>query len=145
MNYIVTGLICSGKSTLLNIAMEYGFSTLKSDDVVSILYNDKFIISKLKSTFKEYRFEDNPKETIKQLFYKSESYRTKIENIFHPRVHEIIENKLESNKNILIELPVLKNNMNIIKNNRSIFIDVSLEVRRKRFQKRDTNNAIDLF
>ena len=145
MNYIVTGLICSGKSTLLNTAMEYGFSTLKSDDVVSILYDDKFIISKLKNTFKECRFEDNPKETIKQLFYKSKSNRIRIENIFHPRVHELIENKLESNNNIPIELPALKNNINIIKNNRSIFIDASLEVRRTRFLNRDTNNTIEYF
>ena len=145
MNYIVTGLICSGKTTFLNIAMNYGFSALKSDDIVSDLYNDKSIISKLRKTFKEFEFENSPKETIKQLFYKSKSNRIKVENIFHPKVHELIKNQLEANENILIELPPLKNNIDIIKNNKSIFLDSSLEERRKRFQNRDLENNINDF
>ena len=145
MNYIVTGLICSGKSAFLNAAIEYGFDILKSDEVVSILYNDEDIISKLSNTFKEYKFEDAPKETIKQLFYRSESNRIKIENIFHPKVHKIIKNKLESNKNIIIELPSLKNNISIIKNNKSIFMESSLETRRKRFQSRNMKNDVIYF
>jgi dephospho-CoA kinase len=145
MNYIVTGLICSGKSTFLNTAIEYGFDILKSDEVVAVLYNDKDVISKLSNTFKEYNFEYTPKETIKQLFYKSEPNRIKIESIFHPKVHKTIKNKLESNKNILVEVPPLKNNINIIKNNRSIFIESSLETRRKRFQSRNMKNGINYF
>ena len=145
MNYIVTGLICSGKSAFLNAAIEYGFDILKSDEVVSILYNDEDIISKLSNTFKEYKFEDAPKETIKQLFYTSKINRIKIESIFHPKVHKIIKNKLESNKNILIEVPPLKNNINIVKNNISIFIESSLETRRKRFQSRTIKNDINHF
>jgi dephospho-CoA kinase len=145
MNYIVTGLICSGKSAFLNTAIEYGFDILESDAVVSALYNDKDVISKLSNTFKEYKFEDSPKETIKQLFYKSEQNRLKIENIFHPKVHKIIENKLEFNKNILIEVPPLRNNINIIKNNKSIFIESCLEIRRKRFQLRNIKNDINYF
>ena len=121
MNYIVTGLICSGKSTFLNTAIEYGFDILKSDEVVAVLYNDKDVISKLSNTFKEYNFEDTPKETIKQLFYKSEPNRIKIESIFHPKVHKTI------------------------KNNRSIFIESSLETRRKRFQSRNMKNGINYF
>ena len=145
MNYIVTGLICSGKSAFLNTAVDHGFDILKSDVVVSSLYNDKDIISKLSDTFKEYKFEDSPKETVKQLFYRSEPNRMKIENIFHPKVHKIIKNKLEFNNNILIEVPPLKNNINIIKRNRSIFIESSLETRRKRFQSRNMKNHISYF
>ena len=145
MNYIVTGLICSGKSTLLNTAMKHGFNALKADDVVSALCYDKVIITKLKNSFKDYEFEENPKEAIKQLFFKSESDKIKIENIFHPRVHEIIKNKLESSKNILIEVPPLKNNISIIKNNKSIFMDLDIKTRRKRFQTRDTNNNLNYF
>ena len=145
MNYIVTGPICSGKSTFLNAAIKYGFDIMKSDELVSVLYKDEVIISELRNAFKEHRFEDKPKETIKQLFYKSESNKVIIENIFHPIVHKTIEDKLESNKNILIELPPLKNNINIIKENKSVFIDSSLEVRRQRFKERDSNNDINYF
>ena len=116
MNYIVTGPICSGKSTLLKIAKGYGFEIMKSDDVISILYEDKVIISKLKEAFKAYQFVTSPKETIKSLFFESSSNRSKIENIFHPKVHEIIGFELKSNSNLLIELPPLISNINFIKN-----------------------------
>tara|TARA_B100001063_G_scaffold120742_1_gene112731 strand:+ start:1681 stop:2241 length:561 start_codon:yes stop_codon:yes gene_type:complete len=145
MNYIVTGPICSGKSTFLNIAIEYGFDIMKSDDIVSNLYKDKIIISKLTAAFKKNKFEDRPKETLKQLFYKSESNRIIIENIFHPKVHDIIERKLKSSTNILIELPPLKNNISIIKDNKSIFIDSFLEKRSDRFKARDIENDLKYF
>ena len=41
MNYLVTGLICSGKSSFLDIAKKYNFNTIKADDIVSNLYRDK--------------------------------------------------------------------------------------------------------
>ena len=69
MNYIVTGPICSGKSTLLKIAEEFGFKTMRSDDLVSDLYDDEDVISKLARAFDEYEFERSPKEIIKYLFF----------------------------------------------------------------------------
>ena len=110
MNYIVTGPICSGKSTLLKIAEGFGFKILKSDDLVANLYNDKIIVAKLMRVFDKHKFESSPKEMIKDLFFESNSNREKIESIFHPKVHEMIENELISNSNILIELPPLKSN-----------------------------------
>ena len=71
MNYLVTGPICSGKSTLLKMAEEFGFKIMKTDDLVSDLYNDKVIISKLIKFFNEYKFKSSPKETIKYLFFES--------------------------------------------------------------------------
>ena len=123
MNYIVTGPICSGKSTLLEIAEGFGFKIIKSDDLVSDLYNDKVIISKLIEAFENYKFNSSPKKTIKYLFFESHSNRKVIENIFHSKVHEIIRNELKSNNDMLIELPPLKSNIGFIKNNESIFID----------------------
>ena len=145
MNYIVTGPICSGKSTLLKIAKGYGFEIMKSDDVISILYEDKVIISKLKEAFKAYQFVTSPKETIKSLFFESSSNRSKIENIFHPKVHEIIKKELLSNNNILIELPPLKSNVNFIKNNKSIFISSDNKTRCERFIERNGADSIDIF
>ena len=48
MNYLVTGLISSGKSTLLEIAREYNFEVYKSDDIVAELYKDDEIARKLR-------------------------------------------------------------------------------------------------
>ena len=145
MNYIVTGPICSGKSTLLEIAEGFGFKTMRSDDLVSNLYDDKDIISKLMRVFDDHKFESSIKETIKYLFFKSYSNRKEIENIFHPKVHEIIEKELLSNNNIFIELPPLKSNISIIKNNKSIFIDSDDETRSERFIGRNSADSIDIF
>jgi dephospho-CoA kinase len=145
MNYLVTGPICSGKSTFLKIAEEFGFKTMRSDDLVSNLYDDKDIISKLMRVFDDHKFESSIKETIKYLFFKSYSNRKEIENIFHPKVHEIIEKELLSNNNIFIELPPLKSNISIIKNNKSIFIDSDDETRSERFIGRNSADSIDIF
>ena len=48
MNYLVTGLVCSGKSTLLDVAKNYSFRTYKSDEIVSSLYQDEYIVNQLK-------------------------------------------------------------------------------------------------
>ena len=50
MNYLVTGLICSGKSTLLDVAKNYSFRTYKSDEIVSSLYQDEYIVNQLKNS-----------------------------------------------------------------------------------------------
>ena len=42
-------------------------------------------------------------------------------------------------------MPPLKNNISIIKNNKSIFIESGLEKRRKRFQSRNMKNEINYF
>ena len=145
MNYIVTGPICSGKSTLLRIANEFGFKSMKSDDLVSVLYDDKDIISQLMKVFDIYKFESSLKETIKHLFFESYSNKEEIENIFHPRVHEIVQKELKNNNNMLIELPPLKSNANFIKNNKSIFIDSDIEIRSERFIQRNSTDSIDIF
>ena len=145
MNYVVTGPICSGKSTLLKIAEEFGFKTIRSDDLVSDLYDDEDVISELMRVFDKYNFESTPKETIKYLFFESYSNRKEIENIFHPKVHEKIENELLSNNNIFIELPPLKNNVSFIKNNKSIFIDSDNETRIERFIERNGADSINIF
>ena len=145
MNYLVTGPICSGKSTLLKMAEEFGFKIMKTDDLVSDLYNDKVIISKLIKVFNEYKFKSSPKETIKYLFFESYSNRKKIENIFHSKVHEILENELISNHNLLIELPPLKHNLSLIKQNKSIFVYSDIETRSERFIERNSTDSIDIF
>ena len=145
MNYIVTGPICSGKSTLLKIAKEFGFKIIMSDDLVADLYDDKVITSKLMKAFDHCKFDASPKETIKHLFFESYSNRQVIENIFHPKVHEIIENELKTNNNLLIELPPLKSNSIFIKNNKSIFIDSSIKLRSERFKERNSSDSIDIF
>lgn len=136
MNYIVTGPICSGKSTLLDIAKKFGFNILKSDDLVTALYEDENIKYQLSEIFKIKIPDAGIKETIRKLFFKSQSNRMIIENILHPIVHSQIEYELRSNKNIFIELPPIKSNTLFIKNNKSIYIECDINIRKKRYKNR---------
>ena len=60
-------------------------------------------------------------------------------------MHEIIENELKSNNNVLIELPPIRSNIGFIKNNKSIFLDASIEMRRERFRDRNTMDSVKTF
>ena len=71
MNYILTGLLCSGKSTFLEVAKAHDFDTLSADNVVDDLYKDKSIIYKIQNEFKDYDLYDNTKDVIRMLFFKS--------------------------------------------------------------------------
>ena len=66
MNYLVTGLICSGKSTFLKIAEEYNFHVIRSDDIVCELYNDSSINEQIKKYLDIKLFNAKPKETVKE-------------------------------------------------------------------------------
>ena len=69
MNYLVTGLICSGKSTFLDIAKKYRFDVIKSDDIVSNLYNDESVVHEIEKHLNIKPNQDNLQETVKKLFF----------------------------------------------------------------------------
>ena len=69
MNYLVTGLICSGKSTFLDIAKEYSFDAIKSDDIVSSLYNDESVVREIEKHLNIKSNQDNLQAIVKKLFF----------------------------------------------------------------------------
>ena len=70
MNYFVTGLLCSGKSTFLASAKAHDFETLSTDELVTDLYKEKTIIRKIQNEFRDHDLFHNTKEVIKLLFFK---------------------------------------------------------------------------
>ena len=71
MNYLVTGLICSGKSTSLDTAKKYSFDTIKSDDIVSSLYNDESVVFEIEKHLDIKPNQDNLQAIVKKLFFTS--------------------------------------------------------------------------
>ena len=141
MNYLVTGLICSGKSTFLDIAKKYDFDTIKSDDIVSSLYNDESIVHEIEKHLDINQSEENLEMIVKKLFFRSKKNREIIEAIFHPVVHKIIINRLEISQNLMVELPPIINNYELFQKYRSIYIHTGREMRIKRFNERNSYNA----
>tara|TARA_Y100000768_G_scaffold84092_1_gene60096 strand:- start:1144 stop:1701 length:558 start_codon:yes stop_codon:yes gene_type:complete len=144
MNYIITGLICSGKSTFLKIAKENNYMVLKSDDLVEELYNDQDFLNILKSKLDIQSFKNNPKKIIRNSFVKSENNKRIIEDLVHPIIHSLIIKELSLNKNLIIELPAIKNNKDLICNNKSVFIETNDEKRRK-YYKINKSNDLEFF
>ena len=136
MNYLVTGLICSGKSTFLDIAKKYSFDAIKSDDIVSSLYNDESVVFEIEKHLDIKPNQDNLQEIVKKLFFTSKKNREIIEAIFHPIVHEMIVNSLDRSQNLMIELPPIINNYELFLKCKSIYIHATEEIRIKRFNKR---------
>ena len=141
MNYLVTGLICSGKSTFLDIAKKYSFDTIKSDDIVSNLYNDQSIVHEIEKYLDIEHNQDNLEETVKTLFFTSKKNREIIEAIFHPVVHEMISNSLDISQNLMVELPPIINNYKLFQKYKSIYIEANREIRLGRFSKRNSDST----
>ena len=85
MNYLVTGLICSGKSTFLDIAKEYSFDAIKSDDIVSSLYNDESVVHEIKKHLNIKSNQDNLQAIVKKLFFTSKKNREIIKSLYDER------------------------------------------------------------
>ena len=142
MNYLVTGLVCSGKSTLLDLAKNYNFQTYKSDEIVSSLYQDEYIANKLKNNIGIKRTKKSFKDDIRDYFFKSRKNKEEIENIIQPIVHEMISDIFRKSDNSMIELPPIINNEFLFKKYTTIYVDAPVEARRKRYNKK---NDIDIF
>ena len=140
MNYLVTGLICSGKSTFLEIARKHNFEIIKSDDIVSDLYNDTSIVGKIKEFLDIKNTDDSLKQFVKEYFFKSKKNREIVEAIFHPTVHKIILSKFESSNNCMVELPPIISNYELFRKYSSIYISANEQTRVERFSKRNVND-----
>ena len=141
MNYLVTGLICSGKSTFLEIAKKNDFDIIKADEIVSELYNDKSITKQLKKYCNVELDNNKLKNEIREFFFKSKKNREIVESIFHPTVHKIIEHEFRVNHNMMIELPPIINNYDLFQKNNSIYIESDIKIRAKRYLARSTKDT----
>ena len=94
-NYIITGGICSGKSTVMNFLRENGFKTFSADEIVHELYERKEIVIEVAKIFDGRDVLDRSghvdrKKLSKYLFDEKEK-RRELENLIHPMViREII-------------------------------------------------------
>ncbi len=109
----ITGSLGTGKSTILKILQNLGFSTFSCDEVVKNLYKDPDIQKKIIEIFgKEILSIDRKlnKRKILEKILENNKLKEKLESLFHPLVKEkllefIRERKKE--KIIFAEVPLL--------------------------------------
>ncbi|MDF2954265.1 MAG: Dephospho-CoA kinase [Thermodesulfobacterium sp.] len=109
----ITGNLGTGKTTILKILQDLGFSTFSCDEAVKELYEDLDVKEEIVKIFGKEILETEGginKKMILEKILKDQELKKRLENILHPLVKEkflefIKENKKE--KVIFAEVPLL--------------------------------------
>lgn len=107
-NYILTGSIASGKSSVLKIIADEGYMTISADDVVKELYKDEEFLKSFKDLIgKEYFTEGLKlnKDKMRCAIFTDAAFKEKVEAFVHPLVYKKIKDMLIDGINF-IEVPV---------------------------------------
>lgn len=107
-NYILTGSIASGKSSVLKIIAEEGYNTISADDVVKELYEDEEFLKSFKKEIGEKFFTIDKKldkGKLRETLFKDISLKNRVEAFVHPLVYEKIKEMLLDGFNF-IEVPM---------------------------------------
>lgn len=107
-NYILTGSIASGKSSVLKIIAEEGYNTISADDVVKELYVDEEFLKSFKKEIGEKFFTIDKKldkDKLRETLFKDISLKNRVEAFVHPLVYEKIKEMLLDGFNF-IEVPM---------------------------------------
>lgn len=107
-NYILTGSIASGKSSVLKIIAEEGYNTISADDVVKELYKDEEFLKSFKKEIGEKFFTIDKKldkDKLRETLFKDISLKNRVEAFVHPLVYEKIKGMLLDGFNF-IEVPM---------------------------------------
>ena len=107
----ITGIIGSGKSTILDIFKEKGFTVLSCDLIVKELYQDQLIKFKVNALFDKNVLKNNKLDfnLIKHYIQNNEVLHEKLEDLLFPYVEDEIIKSITEHKNetIVVEVPLL--------------------------------------
>ena len=123
-NYILTGSIASGKSSVLKIIADEGYMTISADDVVKELYKDEEFLKSFKELIgKEYFAEGLKldKDKMRCDIFTDTAFKEKVEAFVHPLVYKKIKDMLIDGINF-IEVPVFFEAQ-------KYFIDANIEIK----------------
>ncbi len=123
-NYILTGSIASGKSSVLKIIAEEGYNTISADDVVKELYKDEEFLKSFKKEIGEKFFTIDKKldkDKLRETLFKDISLKNRVEAFVHPLVYEKIKEMLLDGFNF-IEVPMFFEE-------REYFLDSKIEIK----------------
>lgn len=123
-NYIMTGSIASGKSSVLKIIADEGYMTISADDVVKELYKDEEFLKSFKELIGEEYFADGlklNKDKMRCDIFTDTAFKEKVEAFVHPLVYKKIKDMLQDGINF-IEVPMFFEAQ-------KYFIDANIEIK----------------
>lgn len=145
----VTGVIASGKSTIIKYFNNNNIKVISSDEIVKNLYNEKQVQKRVISLLgkEAYINENVNKEYIKKVISLNQKLKTSLEEILHPLVREKLKEFINNNykeKIIVLEIPLLYESKMEDLVDATMAIDASLEDQKNNLLKRgsDINSSI---
>lgn len=101
----ITGVIASGKTTVLNRIKELGYKVIDCDIIVKELYEKQNVIDLIKDNFECVRDNKIDKKLLANIIFSNSSDRIKLNNLIHPLIRDYIKNL--NDELIFIEVPLL--------------------------------------
>lgn len=107
----ITGLLASGKSTLVKYILEQSYRVFDSDFEVGKLYNDSTFLNEVKNIFPK-AFVNNTinKKILAEEIFSDENKKLSLEGLIHPIIEVKLNNFIKNNQNqkiIFIDVPLL--------------------------------------
>ncbi|MBE5752646.1 MAG: dephospho-CoA kinase [Clostridiales bacterium] len=110
LSIAVTGGIGSGKSLVMKLINEFGFTTFSCDKIYADLVYNKEYLSKIKEFF-PFAIDLNGKldrKSLSEIVFKDKTQLKKLNQIAHPLVFKILNEKISENTGLIFtEVPLL--------------------------------------
>ncbi len=138
----ITGPIGSGKSAVLNVFEKLGYECLDADVITHELYKDKKIQDGIRKIVPELVIKngDIDRDYLRKYLLNNPNKKRRLEKYVHPLVSDVIINRIKKAKTkVAMEVPLLFESHLDDFADKIIYVDSSLENRKKRLEKRDKN------
>ncbi len=140
MNIVITGGICTGKSTVCNILKQKGFLIIDADKIAHRVLNEN--IEEIEKNFgKQYIKNDEvDRKELGNLIFSNPLKKKLLESLLHPKIQYIIKSLEEQykkeKKRYLIDIPLFYETNNY-KADKVIVVYAPEDIELKRLIKRD--------
>lgn len=136
----ITGGIASGKSTAGAYFRAKGYPVIDSDQIVKDLWNNDEAMAKEIMAVFQLDPANHPKDAVKKLIFKDKDARNRLNAIVHPRVFDVIEQKLLNYHTlpvVFVDVPLLFETRYDKAVDLTLLIATSEDVQVERLMKRD--------
>ena len=143
---LISGKICSGKSTISKCLQKKGYTYINSDILAKdLILNNISLKNKLQKEFSILKDRNIISlNELKLIFLSSKDYAARINYIIHPIFFKELNILLNKSKDkVVLELPLIETMNNIDHNFISIVLDTKLDIRKKRYLQRKKSKIKD--
>lgn len=146
LSIAIFGKSGSGKSAVLNIFKEKGYSTISSDEIVHDLYKKKEVVSLINKAFDQSFDKEVDRNILRNYLKDNPKMINRLNRLIHPLVKKEVERFLKEGKTplLVVEVPLLfeakmENMFDIL-----LAVDVKEKVQLERLKERNPNSALDI-